>query len=59
MWANNETGVCFPVGEIAAICKSAKVPFHCDGTQALGKIPVDVAEVGIDATSFAGCSSFA
>jgi cysteine desulfurase len=53
MWANNETGVCFPVGEIAAICRAAKVPFHCDGTQALGKIPVNVAEVGLDAMSFA------
>src|SRR2546423_4888902 len=53
MWANNETGVCFPVDEIAAICKAARVPFHCDGTQAVGKIPVNVAEVGLDAVSFA------
>jgi cysteine desulfurase len=53
MWANNETGVCFPVAEIAAICRAAKVPYHCDGTQAVGKIPVNVAEAGIDALSFA------
>src|SRR5205814_783577 len=31
MWANNETGVIFPVAEIAAICKAHRVPFHCDG----------------------------
>jgi cysteine desulfurase len=53
MWANNETGVLFPVGEIARICRAARVPFHCDGTQAVGKVPVNVAEQGIDAMSFA------
>lgn len=53
MWANNETGVLFPVREIAAICRAARVPFHCDGTQAVGKVPVDVADAGIDAMSFA------
>lgn len=53
MWANNETGVLFPVGEIAQVCRAARVPFHCDGTQAVGKIPVDVAGQGIDAMSFA------
>jgi len=53
MWANNETGVLFPVREIAAIAKAARVPFHCDGTQAVGKLPVNVAELGVDALSFA------
>src|SRR5688572_17793627 len=53
MWANNETGVLFPVKEIAAIAKAARVPFHCDGTQAVGKLPVNVAELGVDAMSFA------
>ncbi|MDB5910854.1 MAG: nifS [Massilia sp.] len=53
MWANNETGVLFPVDRIAAMCKERKVPFHCDGTQAVGKIPVDVAGTGIEAMSFA------
>lgn len=53
MWANNETGVLFEVERIAAMCKEHRVPFHCDGTQAMGKIPVDVAAVGIDAMSFA------
>lgn len=54
MWANNETGVILPVERIAAMCRSAGVPFHCDGTQAIGKIPVDVKAAGMDALSFAG-----
>jgi cysteine desulfurase len=54
MWANNETGVLFPIAEIAAICREKRVPFHCDGTQAVGKVPVDVAALGLDAMSFAG-----
>jgi cysteine desulfurase len=53
MWANNETGVVFPIAEVAAICRERKVPFHCDGTQAVGKIPVDVKTTGIDCLSFA------
>ena len=53
MWANNETGVLFPVEKIAQICRQKRVPFHCDGTQAVGKIPVHVTDVGIDAMSFA------
>jgi cysteine desulfurase len=53
MWANNETGVIFPVEQIASTCREKRVPFHCDGTQAVGKIPVDVAAVGVDAMSLA------
>src|SRR3954470_21758634 len=53
LWANNETGVLFPVGEVAEICKARRVPFHCDGTQAVGKLPVDVKALGVDAMSFA------
>ena len=53
MWANNETGVLFEVEKVAALCKDHRVPFHCDGTQALGKLPVDVAAAGVDALSFA------
>lgn len=53
LWANNETGVLFPVDRVAAICKAKRVPFHCDGTQAVGKIPVNVAQLGVDAMSFA------
>jgi cysteine desulfurase len=53
MWANNETGVLFEVDRIAAMCGEHRVPFHCDGTQALGKLPVDVSALGLDAMSFA------
>jgi cysteine desulfurase len=53
MWANNETGVLFPVKAIAEMCRAKRVPFHCDATQAVGKISVNVAEVGFDAVSFA------
>jgi cysteine desulfurase len=53
MWANNETGALFEVEKVAAMCREHRVPFHCDGTQAMGKIPVNVSAVGIDAMSFA------
>lgn len=53
LWANNETGALFPVGQIAALCHEKHVPFHCDATQAVGKIPVNVHELKFDAASFA------
>jgi len=53
IWANNETGVLFPMQQIADVCRRAKVPLHADGTQAVGKIPVDLAQVGVDAMTFA------
>ena len=53
MWANNETGVIFPVGPVSEICKAHRVPVHCDATQAVGKVPVDVKSAGVDAASFA------
>ena len=48
MWANNETGVIFPIEEIAAICRSKGVLFHTDATQAPGKMKMDVQELGVD-----------
>jgi cysteine desulfurase len=48
MWANNETGMIFPVKEIGDICKDKGVLFHSDGVQAVGKIPVDMQSVNID-----------
>lgn len=48
MYANNETGVIMPIKEIGMIAKRHNVVFFCDATQAVGKIPVDVANDGID-----------
>lgn len=48
MWANNETGLLFPIPDIAAICRSKGVLFHTDAVQALGKIPVDVRAADVD-----------
>ena len=53
MWANNETGVVFPVEGVAALCRPKRIPFHCDGVQAAGKLPVNVRYVGIDLLSLA------
>ncbi|MCC5822874.1 MAG: cysteine desulfurase [Phycisphaerales bacterium] len=41
-WANNETGVVHPVGGIGAACRARGVPFHCDATQWVGKMPCDL-----------------
>jgi cysteine desulfurase len=48
MWANNETGVMFPLEEIAAICRSRNVPCHTDAVQVAGKRPIDVHSLGVD-----------
>ena len=48
MWANNETGVLFPVEEIAAICRSHEVLFHTDAVQVAGKLKIDVQALGLD-----------
>jgi cysteine desulfurase len=48
MWANNETGVMFPVEEIAAICRSRGVACHTDAVQVAGKRPIDVHALGVD-----------
>lgn len=52
MYANNETGVVFPVREIGALLKSRGIAFFTDATQAVGKIPVDVQADGIDIMAF-------
>lgn len=52
MLANNEIGVIQPVAEIARLCDRFGVPLHCDATQAVGKIPVDVKALGADFVSF-------
>jgi cysteine desulfurase len=52
MLANNEIGTINPVQEIGRIAKEKGVLFHCDATQGVGKIPVDVQAMGIDLMSF-------
>ncbi len=52
MLANNEIGVLQPLAEISAICKRRGAIVHCDATQAVGRVPVDVHELGIDLMSF-------
>lgn len=54
MWANNETGVLFPVQEIAELCRARGVLFHCDAVQAVGKVPVDVRRVPVDYLTLSG-----
>jgi len=54
MWANNETGVLFPVKEIAETCGARGVLYHCDAVQAAGKVEVDVREVQADYLSLTG-----
>lgn len=52
MLANNEIGTIHPIQEIGKIAKEKGVLFHCDATQGVGKIPVNVSDVGIDLMSF-------
>lgn len=52
MLANNEIGVIQPLAEICRICQPRGIAVHCDATQAVGKIPVDVEELGVDLLSF-------
>ena len=51
MWANNEVGTIEPVRRIAELCREAGVPFHTDAVQAVGQVPVNVAEVGAHAVT--------
>jgi cysteine desulfurase len=52
MLANNEIGTINPIAEIGKIAKEKGVIFHCDATQGVGKIPVDVNQLGVDLMSF-------
>ena len=54
MWANNETGVLFPVPEIAEAARSHGVPFHTDAVQAVAKIPIDLRKVPVDYLALSG-----
>jgi cysteine desulfurase len=52
--ANNETGVLFPIEEIAAITSSSRVPLHIDAVQGVGKIPVEATQSGAQFLSLSG-----
>ena len=54
MWANNETGVLFPVEDIARVCQARGVLFHCDAVQAAGKVPINVSRLPVDYLSLTG-----
>lgn len=54
MAANNEVGTIQPFADIGAICRSVGVPFHVDGAQAIGWIPVDMTAAGIDLLTISG-----
>lgn len=52
MYANNEVGTLEPIVEIAALARKHGIPFHSDGVQAVGKIPLDLSTLGVDLMSF-------
>ena len=54
MWANNEVGTINPIREIGAVCRERGVLFFTDGTQAVGKIPVDVEADNVDMLCLSG-----
>jgi cysteine desulfurase len=59
LWANNETGVIFPVEEIAAIAARKKVPLHLDAVQAVGKVPINLSELGVQYVSLSAHKLYA
>ncbi len=52
MWANNETGLLFPIKELATLCHENGILFHTDAVQAIGKVPVDLREAPVDFLTF-------
>jgi cysteine desulfurase len=54
MWANNETGVLFPIEEAGEICRSKGTVFHTDAVQAVGKIDINLRDVPINFLSLSG-----
>ncbi len=54
MWANNESGVIFPIEKISQIVKERGAVFHTDAVQAVGKIPIDLNKIDVDMLSLSG-----
>jgi cysteine desulfurase len=54
MWANNESGVIFPIEEIGRVLKEKGIVFHTDAVQAVGKIPIDLKNTAVDMLSISG-----
>lgn len=52
MWANNETGLIFPIKELGTLCRENGILFHTDAAQAIGKIKVDVQDAPVDFLTF-------
>lgn len=59
MHANNETGTLQPIEEISEVARRFSIPFHTDASQSLGKVPVNVDELGIDFLTIAGHKMYA
>lgn len=54
MWANNESGVIFPIEKISQIVKETGAVFHTDAVQAVGKVPIDLNKIDVDMLSLSG-----
>jgi cysteine desulfurase len=59
LWANNETGILFPIQEIAAITARKRVPLHLDAVQAAGKVPINLEELGAQYVSLSAHKLYA
>jgi cysteine desulfurase len=58
MWANNETGVLFPVEWITEICRARGMLYHCEAVQAAGNVPIDVRKIPVHYLSPTGHKFF-
>ena len=59
MYANNETGNLFPISKLVKMAHKVGAFFHCDAVQALGKVPFNLSELGVDTASFSAHKFYA